>query len=118
MRELAISDIHGCLTALDALLELVAPQPDDLLILLGDYVDRGPDTRGVIDRVLELTKSHPRLITLRGNHELMMLDARADGEGEQPVYGGLGFWIGRRRLRDLGVLLRRGCGRGRSPTCP
>jgi calcineurin-like phosphoesterase family protein len=79
MRTLAIGDIHGCLRALDAILDMVQPQPDDLVILLGDYVDRGPDSRGVIDRILEL-QTRCRLITLRGNHEVMMLKARTDYE--------------------------------------
>ncbi len=75
MRELAIGDIHGCLTALDTVLKAAAPQPDDLIITLGDYVDRGPETRGVIDRLLEIDRTG-RLIPLRGNHELMMIEAR------------------------------------------
>ncbi len=75
MRILAIGDIHGCTTAFDALLAEVQPRPDDLLITLGDYVDRGPDSRGVIDRLLALQTTH-RLVALRGNHDIMMMDAR------------------------------------------
>lgn len=75
MRILAIGDIHGCLTALDTLLALVAPQPDDLLITLGDYVDRGPHSAGVLDRLIAL-HAGGHLIALRGNHDAMMLDAR------------------------------------------
>ena len=77
MRTLAIGDIHGATTALDALLATVVPTPQDLLVFLGDYVDRGPDTRGVIDRLIALRQSH-RVVCLRGNHELMMTDARRD----------------------------------------
>lgn len=77
MRTLAIGDIHGCLTALNALLDMVQPQPDDLVVTLGDYVDRGPDSRGVVDRLLELPK-RCRHVALRGNHDVMMLDARTD----------------------------------------
>jgi serine/threonine protein phosphatase 1 len=76
MRILAIGDIHGCLTALDTLLDWVAPAADDLLITLGDYVDRGPDSRGVLDRLIELYDAG-RLIPLRGNHDVMMVNARA-----------------------------------------
>jgi serine/threonine protein phosphatase 1 len=79
MRVLAIGDIHGCRRSLDLLLSLVAPKPDDLLITLGDYVDRGPDSCGVIERLLALRKRH-RLILLRGNHEQMMLAARVDDD--------------------------------------
>jgi serine/threonine protein phosphatase 1 len=75
MRLLAVGDIHGCSRALDTLLTAVQPRPDDLLITLGDYVDRGPDSRGVLDRLLELHRTG-RLVALRGNHEQMMCDAR------------------------------------------
>lgn len=79
MRTLAIGDIHGCLHALDGILDMVRPQPDDLVIALGDYTDRGPDSRSVIDRLLEL-RGRCRLVTLRGNHDQMMLDARSGYE--------------------------------------
>jgi serine/threonine protein phosphatase 1 len=77
MRTLAIGDIHGCLRALDGLLALLRPQPDDVVVTLGDYADRGPNSRGVIDRLLEL-RTRCRLVCLRGNHDQMMLDARGD----------------------------------------
>lgn len=77
MRTLAIGDIHGCRAALDFLLEAVSLREDDIIVTLGDYVDRGPDSKGVIARLLELQKSH-HLIALKGNHEVMMLEARAD----------------------------------------
>lgn len=75
MRLLAIGDIHGCSTALNALLATVSPGPDDQIIALGDYVDRGPDSRGVLDRLIAL-QAGGRLIPLRGNHDMMMLEAR------------------------------------------
>jgi len=75
MRTLAIGDIHGCARALAALLAAVQPRPDDLIVTLGDYVDRGPDSRGVLDRLIDLYASG-QLIPLRGNHDLMMLHAR------------------------------------------
>jgi serine/threonine protein phosphatase 1 len=75
MRLLAIGDIHGTLHALDTLLGAVDLQSDDLLITLGDYVDRGPDTRGVLDRLIELNGTG-QLIALRGNHDELMLHAR------------------------------------------
>lgn len=78
MRTLAIGDIHGCSAALDALLELVRPRPTDRLIFLGDYVDRGPDSAGVIARLIDLRWSMPHAVFLRGNHELMMMRARTD----------------------------------------
>jgi serine/threonine protein phosphatase 1 len=75
MRLLVIGDIHGCLTALNTLLDLVQPAPEDQLVTLGDYVDRGPDSRGVIERLIELYDTG-RLVALRGNHDEMMMDAR------------------------------------------
>lgn len=76
-RILAIGDIHGCATALEALLQSIDLQSDDTLVTLGDYVDRGPDSRRVLDRLIALSQTH-HLVALRGNHELMMLDARFD----------------------------------------
>lgn len=73
-RMLAIGDIHGCLAELDQLLEQVAPTAEDQLVFLGDYIDRGPDSAGVIDRLLQLRDHLPRTVCLRGNHEQMLLD--------------------------------------------
>jgi serine/threonine protein phosphatase 1 len=74
-RILAIGDIHGCRAALDTLLGFVDPGPADQLVFLGDYVDRGPDSKGVLDRLIELRRQHD-VVCLRGNHEIMMLGAR------------------------------------------
>lgn len=79
MRTLVIGDVHGCLRAFDALLNEVDPQPDDLLVTLGDYIDRGPNSKGVLDRMLALA-SRCRCLHLKGNHELMMLGGREDAE--------------------------------------
>ncbi|HEX3656768.1 MAG TPA: metallophosphoesterase family protein [Pirellulales bacterium] len=89
MRLLAIGDIHGCLVAFDALLAAIGPTTDDWLVTLGDYVDRGPDSCGVMERLVELA-SGGRLIAVRGNHEEMMLDARTDPMiyGQWLQYGG------------------------------
>ncbi len=58
--------------ALSALLKVIGPQPNDILVTLGDVIDYGPDTRGVIDQLL-LLKERTQLVTLRGNHEEMLL---------------------------------------------
>ncbi len=84
MRHLAIGDIHGCSTALTTLAEYVPFRPDDVLITLGDYVNRGPDTRGVLDWLIRYSESH-ELIALRGNHECMMLNAR-DSDREFQIW--------------------------------
>src|SRR5690242_13136038 len=77
MRTLAIGDIHGCHVALTTLLEQVAPMPEDRLVFLGDYIDRGPASREVVETLLNL-KKESRAVFLRGNHEAMILDARED----------------------------------------
>ena len=74
-RTIAIGDIHGCHLALEQLIRDLKPAPDDILIILGDAVDRGPGTKQAIEQLLELEKSC-RLIFLMGNHEEMMLEAR------------------------------------------
>jgi serine/threonine protein phosphatase 1 len=76
MRELATGDIHGCNGALTALIEAVKPTHDDTLITLGDYIDWGPDSSGVIGRLLRVAK-HTNLVPLLGNHEQSMLEARS-----------------------------------------
>lgn len=73
-RTLAIGDIHGCARALNVLLELIEPTLDDLIVTLGDYIDRGPDSREVIDRLIQL-QQECQVVPLLGNHEFMMLEA-------------------------------------------
>ncbi|MFO0905916.1 MAG: metallophosphoesterase family protein [Pirellulales bacterium] len=86
MRTIAIGDIHGCVRALSTILDRVPLDRDDLVVFLGDYIDRGPDTRGVIDQILKLCDTH-QVITLRGNHEAMLLESLRGGPVES-------FWIG------------------------
>lgn len=86
-RLIAIGDIHGCSAALDALLKAIAPEPDDTIVTLGDYVDRGSDSKGVIDRLIELGR-HCHLKPLMGNHEEMMLGVVREG---QPPFRWLQF---------------------------
>lgn len=81
-RTIAIGDIHGCRSALESLLEAVSPRPDDTIVTLGDYVDRGPDSKGVVDRLVELS-SRCRLVALKGNHETMMLSVVREGESHE-----------------------------------
>ncbi len=70
-RVIAIGDIHGCHAAFLRLLQEIEPTSDDQLVTLGDYVDRGPCSREVIDTLLEL-KTQCQLVPLVGNHEVMM----------------------------------------------
>ena len=76
-RLFAIGDIHGCRVALDALLGSLQLCDEDRLVFLGDYVDRGPDSRGVLERLIEL-EATGRHVFLRGNHEAWMLNARVN----------------------------------------
>lgn len=76
-RTLAIGDIHGCAGALESLLDVVRPRPGDLVVTLGDYVDGGLDSAGVIERLLHLER-RVRLVALLGNHDQRMLQARDD----------------------------------------
>jgi serine/threonine protein phosphatase 1 len=76
-RLFAIGDIHGCLLALETLLASLQLRDDDRLVFLGDYIDRGPDSRGVLEVMIELERQKRHLF-LRGNHEAWMLKARVD----------------------------------------
>lgn len=76
-RLIAIGDIHGCSKALEALLKSVSVRPEDTFVTLGDHVDWGPDSKGVIEQLLELDPVCRR-ISLLGNHEIMMMDALND----------------------------------------
>ena len=73
-RTIAIGDIHGCSAALRAILDAIRPMPDDLIVTLGDYVDRGPDSRGVLERLIELA-GECRLVPILGNHDDMLIQA-------------------------------------------
>jgi serine/threonine protein phosphatase 1 len=75
VRVLAVGDIHGCFTALRTLAELVPFRPDDTVITVGDMVDRGPDSRRVLEWLIAYAQ-RGSLVPLRGNHEIMMLQAR------------------------------------------
>jgi serine/threonine protein phosphatase 1 len=97
-RTIAIGDIHGCSTALAALIEAIQPTPLDTLIFLGDYIDRGPDSRGVIEQVIRLA-DECQVVPLLGNHEEMLLAAL---EGKD----NLRYWLkfgGRETLDSYGV---------------
>jgi serine/threonine protein phosphatase 1 len=85
-RLLAIGDIHGCFTAFTALAKFVPFRSDDVLVTLGDYVDRGPDTAAVLDWLIAWRDDHT-LFPLRGNHEIMMLEARTDRSAQSRWLG-------------------------------
>ncbi len=70
----AVGDIHGSLTHLTRLVEIVPFEPEDRIIFMGDYIDRGPDSRGTVAFLLEFRRKFPRSVFLRGNHEEMFED--------------------------------------------
>lgn len=72
-RLFAIGDIHGCPDELEAMLHAIKAGAGDTVVLVGDYVDRGPSARAVIDLALELDRSEAEAVFLKGNHEDMML---------------------------------------------
>jgi serine/threonine protein phosphatase 1 len=80
-RLFAIGDIHGCALELRLLLNELPLTPDSKVVFLGDYVDRGPDSKGVIETILEL-KQRVSVIALAGNHEEMFLSFLDDPESE------------------------------------
>ncbi len=84
-RTIAVGDIHGCSIALRRLVGAISLRSDDTLVTLGDYVDRGIDSRGVLDFLIELAERY-RLVPILGNHDEMMLGAR-QGRSD------LKFWL-------------------------
>lgn len=78
---IAIGDVHGCASTLDALIEELAPTADDHLVFVGDYVDRGPDSNGVIEQLFRYDEQY-NCTFLRGNHEALMLNYLDEGDFE------------------------------------
>lgn len=101
----AVGDIHGESGKLDELLDLLPLEQGDKLVFLGDYVDRGPDARAVVERLLELRRHHD-CVFLLGNHESMMLDFL--GWHDEAYFGGDAFLMngGDRTLASYGYFDR------------
>ena len=76
-RYIAITDIHGELGKLENVLSKIDNQPDDIFVFMGDYIDRGPDSKGVVEKVIEISKKF-KTITLIGSHEYALLHANTD----------------------------------------
>jgi len=70
-----IPDVHGCVKTLKSLItDLIRPTRYDDLYFLGDYIDRGPDSKGVIDYIRFLQKDEYNITALKGNHEDFMVE--------------------------------------------
>ena len=89
----AIGDIHGCAAKLKLLLSrLPFDQAHDTLVLLGDYLDRGSDAKGVLDQLCRLRAEGIRMIPLMGNHEYLLLEYHRSGDQVLlPYLRGLGL---------------------------
>jgi serine/threonine protein phosphatase 1 len=75
----AVGDIHGCLDKLTLLMGMIEPDREkDILLFLGDYIDRGTESKRVVDYLIELAGRYRRVIFLKGNHE-QMFDCYLDG---------------------------------------
>lgn len=97
----AVGDIHGEREMLDDLLGKLPLDSDDAFVFMGDYIDRGPEPRGVVERLIELSKRQ-RCVFLMGNHESMFLDFL--GWTDLAYFGGDAFLMngGGRTLASYG----------------
>lgn len=85
---LAIGDIHGCLESLNGLIhKLNGYRNDYTFVFVGDYIDRGSNSKGVVDRLLKFEQVQD-CIFLRGNHEQMLLDAYYNGRMDMWLMNG------------------------------
>ena len=93
MNSYVVGDIHGCSEELASLLEALPLEPLDQLIFLGDYVDRGPDSKGVVSYLIDWQrKGEQEVVFLKGNHEDMFLSylGLAGKYGEMFLFNGGG----------------------------
>ena len=76
MRYIAITDIHGELKKLESVLSQIDTRPDDVFVFMGDYIDRGPDSRGVVDRIIALGETNKciYLIGLLQESQILLLN--------------------------------------------
>ena len=101
MPRYAIGDIHGGSKTFLALLKQISLKHDDTLYLLGDYVDRGPDSKGVLDTIMRLQSTGYDVRPVRGNHDDMMLRTITGDHDEFSE-----FWLetyGKEVLKSFGV---------------
>ncbi|MBY3132234.1 metallophosphoesterase family protein [Rhizobium laguerreae] len=88
----AIGDIHGCIDPLRRMIDRIEPYASEgTVVFVGDYVDRGPDSKSVLDRIIAGPSEPWRWICLKGNHEDMMVAAYADGQSRAVWLGNGGL---------------------------
>lgn len=99
-RLFAIGDIHGCYKAFRTMIEQkIQIREEDKIVLLGDYIDRGPQSKEVVDYIIDLQNSGFDIVPLIGNHEAMLLDTLSNNEY-------FSIWIqngGTETLRSFGI---------------
>jgi serine/threonine protein phosphatase 1 len=105
MKCYVVGDIHGCADELKCMIESLPLATTDRLVFLGDYVDRGPDSKGVVTYLIGLQKNAPQeFVFLKGNHEDMLLSYL----GFQGRYGEMFLFNGgEATLTSYGVSSRR-----------
>src|SRR4051812_47050952 len=81
-RLFAIGDIHGCATTLKALIEAIAPQPEDTIVVLGDVIAFGADSKGAVQQLIDLSR-RSRLILIQENHEQMAFRALSSHDDDR-----------------------------------
>jgi len=86
----AVGDVHGCLPELELVLQFLKLSEKitakDIVVFIGDYIDRGPDSKGVIELLLKFRGDFPKTIFLRGNHEDMLLSYLGKGGRDGSAY--------------------------------
>jgi serine/threonine protein phosphatase 1 len=92
----AVGDIHGEAEKLGQLLAILPLEPEDQLVFLGDFIDRGPESYQVVEMLLRVREARPDTVFLRGNHEQMLLDTRAalNGVDREQYFSKLAMWTG------------------------
>ncbi len=92
MRTICVGDVHGCIDELNDLLEIVSPSHDDRIVMLGDLVDRGPDSLGVVRRCREIGATlvlgnHEETLVRRRMHEARRAEIDGYKNPMRPIYG-------------------------------
>ena len=100
MRQFVIGDVHGCNVSLLALLKKIDLKIDDELYFLGDYIDRGKDSKGVFDTIFALRKAGHKVVCLLGNHEAMLLGALSGNQDDKRDWTKNG---GKQTLRSFSI---------------
>ena len=90
-RIFAVGDIHGCFDKLVSLMEIIdIDLKSELLVFIGDYIDRGPSSKEVVDYLIDLDRRARRVVFLKGNHELLLQDYLSGADRLSFLYNGGG----------------------------